>query len=192
MSGETPYIISQRSMAGGPAFRFNEHHLDYFGTDWDFRAKYEDIAGPSQHRRSKTSDRPTSFVFGYLMCLGVVLLSRGHYPQYGLEGLRAVGTFAGIFTGIVVVICSAMHYLAHKEYTMIPTRNGHLMVVKDKRHDAILHALQAARLKSLRALSAPDPANSSKEELAKLIWLRDEGAITTDEYTHLSARLSAE
>jgi hypothetical protein len=179
-------------MTGGPAFRFNEHHLDYFGTEWDFRAKYEEIAGPSQYRRNNTSDRLTTFVFIYLMCLGMVLLLHpGHSPQYGMEGLRAVGTFMGIFIGVVTVICGSLYYLIHKEYTVVPTRNGNLMIVRDKRHDAVLHALQAARLKSLRALAAPDPANSPKEELVKLTWLRDEGAITEDEYAHLSARIAA-
>jgi hypothetical protein len=65
-----------------------------------------------------------------------------------------------------------------------------MMVCRDKQHDDFLQRLQSGRLKGLRSLSAPNPANSPTEELAKLKFLRDEGAITDDEYKHLSAQVS--
>ena len=192
MNDTNETIIDQRSFAGGSVFRFCEHHLEYSGSEWDFKAKYEDMVGPSQYFRRATSDRPTAFTFLYLLVLALVLLQTraGQYPQYGLEGLRAVGTFAGIFIGVLIAICGSIYYLTHKDYTIVPARNGNIMVVRDKQHDAIIEKLQTERLKSLRLLSAPDLANSPSEELAKLNWLRDEGAITEEEYQHLCSQIA--
>lgn len=81
-----------------------------------------------------------------------------------------------------------LHYLTHKEFTVIPARNGGILVVRDKQHDILINKLQAARLKSLRVLAAPDTANSPDEELAKLQWLRDEGAITAEECARLCSQ----
>jgi hypothetical protein len=185
-------IIDQHSFAGGPVFRFYERHLEYSGNEWDFKAKYQDIAGPSQYFRRATSDRLAVFTLAYLLVLALVLLQTraGQYPQYGWEGLRAVGTFAGIFIGVLIAICGSIYCLTHKDYTIVPARNGNILVVRDKQHDAIIEKLQTERLKSLRLLSAPDLANSPSEELAKLNWLRDEGAITEEEYQHLCSQIA--
>jgi len=186
-------IIDQRSFAGGPVFRFYERHLEYSGNEWDFKAKYQDIAGPSQYFRRATSDRPAVFTLVYLLVLALVLLQTraGQYPQYGWEGLRAVGAFAGIFIGVSdrdlrVDLLSDAQGL----YDCSRTERQHLLVVRDKQHDAIIEKLQTERLKSLRLLSAPDLANSPSEELAKLNWLRDEGAITEEEYQHLCSQIA--
>ena len=191
MTGETPTVISQRSIAGGPRFHFHDGHLAYFGFEWDFKAKYEGIAGPSQYRRSTTQDWLLKIAWVYLLLLALMLLVRDHGPHYGAEGLQRLLWSAGGFACIAAPICGALYYLTHMEFTVIPTRNGNILVVRDKEHDAIIAKLQAERLESLRRLSAPDPAYSPPEELAKLKWLQDEGAITADEYTRLSAQVAA-
>jgi len=197
MNATNENTVDQRSLTGGPLFRFCERHLEYFGGEWAFKARYEDIAGPSQYLRGATADWPTRLAFFYLLILGLVLLQTrsGQYPQYGSEGLRAVGTFAGIFIGVLIAVCGSVYYLTHKEYTIIPVRIGgeraHILVLRNQQHDTIIHKLQTERLKSLRLLSAPDPANSPNEELAKLTRLRDEGAITEDEFRQLSSALAA-
>lgn len=193
MNGANETIIDQRSFVGGPVFRFCERHLEYDGTQFAFKIKYEDIAGPAQYLRGATSDWLPRFACIYLLILALVLLETraGQYPRYGIEGLRVVGAFGGIFIGILIAICGSLYYLTHKEFTIIPARNGNLLVVRDKQHDTIMEKLQTERLKSLRLLSAPDPANSPNEELAKLKWLQDEGAITEDEYRQLCPQSAA-
>jgi hypothetical protein len=186
----TTDTVSQRTLAGGPQFRFHADHLEYFGIDRDFRTRYEHISGPGGYRRQKTSDKLTTFVSAYLIFLFLAILFRDPNPHYGAEGLSwAVRALGGVIAA-VAAICVPLHYLTHKEFTVIPARNGGLLVVRDKQHDAIISKLQAARLKSLRALAAPDPANSPDEELAKLRLLREEGAITDEECLRLSSQIS--
>ena len=86
--------------------------------------------------------------------------------------------------------CGTIYFITHKEYTVIPTRNGNILVVTDKQHDSVIKKIQTERLKSLRLLSAPEPANSPNEELAKLKWLHEEGAITKDEFTRLCSEVT--
>ena len=179
-------IISQRSIAGGPVFHFNDSYLEYLGIEWDFKTKYENIAGPTDYRRTQTRDwLPVGALF-YLVFLAWVLVYREHFPHYAMEGLhwlipRAIGLLA-----VLAVVCGPLYYLTHKRFTVIPSRGGNIFVIRDNQHDAIIEKIQAARLHRLRQLSVPDPANSPEEELAKLEFLRDEGAISGDE--HAAAR----
>jgi hypothetical protein len=190
MGNEISSLVSQRSIAGGAVFRFNEDHLAYFGKEWDFKTKYQDIAAPSQYRRGTTTDRIVRFTFIYLLILGFVLLSRDHDPHYGTEGWHwLLASMAG-FVVVLIAVCWLLYYFTHRDYTLIPTANGSLMVFRDNKHDAILQRVQSGRLKGLRSLSAPNSANSPTEELAKLKFLRDEGAITEDEYNHLCSQVS--
>src|SRR5262249_44001984 len=127
----------------------------------------------------------------YLLVLGLVVLLRQHGPQYGPEAWYLVGRwFLGLIATIAVV-CGSLYYLMHKDYTVIASSNGNILVVKDKLHDAVIERLQACRVKRLRQLSAPDPANSPDEELFKLKLLLDEGAIAQDEYVELCSRVRA-
>ncbi|HUI98042.1 MAG TPA: SHOCT domain-containing protein [Xanthobacteraceae bacterium] len=183
-------IVSQRSIAGGATFRFNERHLDYFGREWDFKAKYEEIVGPAHYRRSKTPDRPATLALMYLSGLAVVLLLRDHQPHYGPEGWHWFMRAVGGFIAVAVAICATIRYATHQEYTLVPTRSGNIVVVKGKQHDAIIAKLQACRLDGLRRLAAPNSANSPGEELAKLKWLRDEGAISDADFQQRCAAVA--
>jgi hypothetical protein len=191
LSDEPDNTISQRRIGGGPLFRFLDDHLAYCGVEWDFKVRYENIVSPSHYRRSKTSDRLASIAFLYLMVLGLVILWRNPGPQYGLEGLYMVARWFGGLISAIIVICGSLYLAMHREYTVIATTNGNILVIKDKLHDAIIERLRVCRLKRLRELSAPDPANSPNEELAKFKWLQDEGAITREEYAELCARVEA-
>lgn len=97
MNDGTTEIVSQRSLIGGPQFRFHEQYLEYFGLDWDFRTRYEHISGPSGYRRQKTSDRLTTLVFAYLCLLFLAILLRDQHPQYGPKlGARLVDCSPGL------------------------------------------------------------------------------------------------
>jgi hypothetical protein len=182
-------FISQRSIAGGPVFQFNDGYLEYTGFEWQFKTRYEDIAGPSQYRRTQTKDLVPVGTFFYLIFLAWVLLYREHFPHYAMEGLHWFVRPAIILVAVLAAVCGPLYYLTHKRFTVIPTRSGNVFVVRDKQHDVIVKKIQAARLNRLRQLSAPDPANSPEEELAKLELLRDEGAITNDEYARLASQI---
>jgi hypothetical protein len=173
MNAKNENVISHRSILGGPTFSFDGHHVDYLGIEWSFKAKYDAIGGPSQYRRIQTSDVPAICALIYIILLANVLLwtRSSHYPAYGPEAWRVYGTFAIIFIGAAIVVCGSLYYVRHKEYTVVPSRNGNILVIRDKKHDAIIERLQAERLKSLRRLSVADPANSPNEELVKLKWL---------------------
>jgi hypothetical protein len=184
-------IISQCSVRGGPRFQFNESHLGYFGILQDFKVKYEEIAGPSQYQRRKSSDLVVRLAFGYLILFASVMMYRDHGLYQGWDGFYRMVHASIIFIAILVGVLAPLHFLTHKEYTVIPTRSGKMLVLRDRRHDAVVERLQAERLRSLRALSEPNPANSPAEELGKLKWLRDEGAITEAEYLLLCSRAAA-
>jgi hypothetical protein len=187
MQGEGATVIRQRSIVGGPTFHFHAEHLDYCGIECGFRTKYEDIPGPGHYRRIKTSDRLVQFTAAYFAFLLLVLILRDQHPHIGPEGWHWFVRVVGGFVAVAAAICGALYWAMHKEYTVVPARNGGILVVRDRQHDVIIAKLQACRLDGLRRLAAPDPANSPEEELAKLKWLRDEGAISDDEYRHFSA-----
>ena len=184
-------FMSQRSLAGGPVFRFHDRYLEYCGIDRDFKVKYQDMVGPSQYRRGRSSNLPKKLAFFYLILFALVMVYRDPGPHYGPEGWHWLLRSAGVFFAVLVAVGVLLHYLTHREYTVVPCRSGNVLIVRDKRHDAIVQRLQAERLKALRLLSAPDPANSPEEEAAKLKWLREEGAISEDEYQHLHAQEAA-
>ena len=190
MSDESATVISQRQWPrGGPVFHFGQEHLQYFGAHWDFKAKYEHIVGPSQYQRRKTSDRLVAFTFFYLIVLALFLLWRDQAPHYGLDGWYWFLRSAGGFIAITAVICGSAYYLVHRDFTVVSSPSGNILVMRDRRHDTVIERLQSCRRRRLRQLSAPDPANSPEEELIKLKWLQDEGAITQDEYEELCSRV---
>jgi hypothetical protein len=189
LSDEPENTISQRRIGGGPLFRFGDDHLTYCGVEWDFKIRYENIVSPSHYRRSKTPDRFVTAALLYLLVLNLVILWRDHEPQYGPEAWYMVVRWFGGLVGAIIVICGSLYFAMHREYTVIATTSGNILVIRDKLHDAVIERLRICRLKRLRKLSAPDLANSLKEELAKLKWLQDEGAITHDEYAELCARV---
>ncbi len=191
MDNENTSTVKQRSYFQMLTFRFNERYLEYFGVEWDFKCRYEDIAEPSQYKRTKTSDRPVTFAFVFLIAVGLALLSRDHGPHYGLEGWNRLVNGLVIFIGVIIAVCVPFYLVTHKEYTIIPTKNGSLLIVRNKQHDAIVQKIQSARLIGLRLLAAPNPANSPNEELLKLKWLRGQGAITNEEYGQHCSQITA-
>lgn len=184
-------VISQRSITGGPVFHFNESYLKYFGVEWEFNAKYEEIAGPSQYRRSRSHDRLGVFISLFMIVLCWIVLSRSQELHFEADGLRWFIRTFGEFVAVPIAICIWAYFVSRKEYTVVPAKNGNVLIAKDKKHDAIIERLQAERLKRLRSLSEPDPANSPQEELAKLKWLHDEGAISESEYTYRCSQVPA-
>jgi hypothetical protein len=183
--------ISQWSIAGGPVFQFNDSYLEYCGIEWQFKIRYEDILGPGHYRRVQTKDRLVIATFFYLIFLAWILVYREHFPYYAMEGLQWFEAPVIALVAVVTVVCGPLYYLTHKRLTLIPTMSGNIFVVLDRQHDAIIEKIQVARLSKLRQLSAPEPQNSTDEELAKLEFLRQEGAISDDECVRLASQLRA-
>jgi len=182
-------VIRQKSIAGGPAFKFHERHLEYSGAGWGFRARYEDIAGPGHYLRTQTGGRLVGFAFVYVIAVAGILVYREHFPFYAIEGIPWVVRSVGALIAGLIVVCGLLYWLMYKEFTVVPARNGNILIVRDKSHDSIVVKIQAARMESLRRLAVADPANSPEEEVLKLKWLRDEHAITGDEYASLCSQV---
>jgi hypothetical protein len=76
-------------------------------------------------------------------------------------------------------------------YTSIPVVGGgkKVLVLRDRRHDEVLKALESRRVRELQKLAVINPLNTTNIEMQKFTWLKDEGVITEQEFNFFRTKL---
>ena len=64
-----------------------------------------------------------------------------------------------------------------------------MLVLRDRRHDEVLKALESRRVRELQKLAVINPLNTTNIEMQKFTWLKDEGVITEQEFNFFRTKL---
>jgi hypothetical protein len=165
-------------------FRFDEDSLHYAAQEWAFTVKNISLPPPTMYRRH-AREPVEAMCFTLFAMLVVIGLSWSDSPQYGFADLMSFLMVIGFPLAVLAPIGILLGWLFKAEYTVVPHENGDIWILKDQLHDDILKAVETARIRSLRKLTAPDLANSPDEEWAKLNWLRDQEVLSEKEFRSL-------
>jgi hypothetical protein len=93
---------------------------------------------------------------------------------------------------IVGAIMLATHFFRIVRYSVLHSSEGRILVIRGAKHDTIIETIRANKRRVLREkLFFANAANPPERELAKYRYLRDEGAITNEEFEQASTALLA-
>lgn len=84
----------------------------------------------------------------------------------------------------------ATYYLRTSRFSVLKSDAGKILILRDKKHDAILENIRSEKKKLLREkYFFLDKDNSPDTEIRKYQYLKDDGAITHDEFETASKEL---
>lgn len=146
------------------------------GARTGFNAKYETLPNAFDYR----TFRPKSmFMRIVLLIMWIFIVS------HLVTDDRSDFTFIG-FILVFGAVCAALGYgfkfLFKKEYTVLATATGNLLIVKDRQHDRIITELQARRMSALKKFVVVDKLQDPWKEIKKFKWLRDQSVISPQEF----------
>jgi hypothetical protein len=91
-----------------------------------------------------------------------------------------------VFMFFFCIACCAIGYvlrrLLKRDYIVLATQAGNLLIVKDGKHHRILNELQTRRTEALKRAVFVNRLNQPWQEVKKFKWLRDEGIISDDSF----------
>lgn len=90
--------------------------------------------------------------------------------------------FVVALTLILCAIGLALRPFLRKDYTVLPTTAGNIVIARRGDHDRIIAQLEERRLAALKKLAVIDPMGQPWTEVKKFRWLRDQGAISNEEF----------
>lgn len=97
-------------------------------------------------------------------------------------GLFETGALIPSIWLILGLVCFAIYRIASTRYTVLNTKRGSIFVIRDGKHEEILHELAIRRKTQLRTLyGVIDYDNDPSVEMNKFRWLFQEGVITKQE-----------
>ncbi|TAL27260.1 MAG: hypothetical protein EPN97_17945 [Alphaproteobacteria bacterium] len=160
--------------------------IDSRGDKASFSAKYEELPSRFDYRTFEPKRPILAVQLVTLMALALMLILIN--PNDSLPLLGSVAVYGAFVIGISALLRRRPYF--RRLYTSLPTRNGKLLILCDARHDDILHEIEARRLKALRKFAMVDALNAPYAELKRLRWLKEEGAITAEEFANYRRALS--
>lgn len=84
----------------------------------------------------------------------------------------------------------SIYYLRTTRYSTLRSDSGKLLVIRDGKHDAIMERIRSGKRTSLREkYFFYDASNTVEQELRKYQYLKDDGAITEEEFVKVSNAL---
>jgi hypothetical protein len=91
-----------------------------------------------------------------------------------------------IISVVIGLICCTIGYglrcFVKKEYTVLATPAGNLLIARDGKHDQIVRELQKRRVDALKKAAFVNPLAEHWREIKKFKWLRDEGIISDGDF----------
>lgn len=141
-----------------------------------FNTRYELLPNAFDYR---TLREPDMFVlFPLVIVAGMTLfeLALPQNPVYPLLLFMFLFGLLGCGVGYV------LRRLLRREYTVLATPSGKLTIVKDRQHDLIVQELAMRRGAALRRAAVVNPSAPPWAEVKKFRWLKDQGAISDEEF----------
>lgn len=132
-------MLEQASVSVRTQFEFGERHLGY-GLDgdrrhWRFAIDYADLPKRSGFALSTSA---------WLRRLGSLACAFG-VLQAGWAAWNGASMLGGMVLGVIGVICLLLHVVSRREFTVLRTSAGDILIVRDRQHDQILRALRERR-----------------------------------------------
>jgi hypothetical protein len=115
------------------------------------------------------------------LLLGVVSVGFG-----ALDGSLRAGDVGSLFWLVLGAITYGLYLWWQTTYTVYDTPRGRVFVIRDGQHDRIVAELAERKRTFLREhFGALDPTEQPEAELRKFAWLREEGAISEEEFEEI-------
>jgi hypothetical protein len=173
--------FEQRNVQGKTELKLFPDYLEFnfsdSGTPRDgFNAKYDSLPGDFNFRifRPRNSYILQSIIFAAVL-LPLALLSHRGDPV----------PIIGITVLVCFVLCffsAGINWLLAKNYTVLPTQGGHILIVQDAQHDRIIDELRARRVAALQKAAVVNRLQNPWSEVKKFKFLRDEGVISDNDF----------
>ena len=189
-----PLTLSQKAFLFDSSFSFFDRHLSFTQDDGAlnaFNIWYADLPHSSEYRRFSKRESYGFLVFMTGMIIAVALLNihAGDNYYVGNEGLMRLLKGAAVFIPILAAAMYMAQRHTRKEYTVIPVQKGTLRILQGEKHDEILNEIQRRRLGALREYAVLNHYNSAQAELKKFAWLKEQGAISGEEFESFRRRI---
>jgi hypothetical protein len=190
-----PVVIHQEAFRYDADFTFHARHLSFATNDGaraGFNVHYPACPLPNEYstllKRDTTAIRLT---IGAGLLVGLALLYLYAENSYdGIDDLAYLAKGALFFSLGLCAAAYAAHRWSRKKFTIIPTQKGAIRVLHDSQHDRILELIQQRRREALRSFAAIDSTKPPQEELRKMTWLKEQGAISEQELESFREKLS--
>lgn len=185
---EKPMLVkSQKGFRLRNEFGFYDRHLSFMQDDGAlsaFNIWYRDLPHVSEYRKFSKSETYGAIVFAAGMILAIAYLNHHASDNYftGDAGLMRLGVAAAIFLPLLVGLVYLTQRYTRKAFTIIPVSKGMIRVLQDAQHDDILEQIQRRRIQALREHAVINHLNAPQAELKKFAWLKEQGAITGNEF----------
>jgi len=189
-----PQVIRQQALRFKNEYSFFDKHLGFSEDDGAmnaFNVWYADLPPRSEYRRYSKKEPYGVLVFlaGLIVAVAILNLHANDNYYVGNEGLMRILKGALVFVPVLAGLVFVVQRCTRKEFTIVPMGKGVLRVLQDERHDDLLGEIQRRRVGALREYAVLNQYNNPQAELKKFTWLKEQGAITGDEFETFRRRI---
>jgi hypothetical protein len=175
-------FFRQRSLSTKLEFKFHPDYVEFYvaglrGNLTGFNLKYETLPNAFDYRTHRPKDQFVTFPL--TIVAAATLYELAIHPR---DTASSIIGFMAVFGAVLCAVGYGLRGLLKKEYTVLVTPAGRLLIAKDRKHDAIVKELASRRTAALRRAAVVDPQAPPWLEIKKFKWLRDEGIISEDDY----------
>jgi hypothetical protein len=180
--------LRQKSREGETSFTFHADRLDFVfagrqGTRIERRIPWTAVPPLSGLRRNARPDARFHRVIRISVIVLIFLFAARYAAHAGALLLAA---------GYTVVLCGLTLLLSRRfriVHSILPTRDGNIVVLGDAAHDAVLTRLMDARRAYFRRFAAIDRARSVRWNLQRLRWMLEQDVIGKEEFVRAQQAL---
>lgn len=168
--------IRQKRFSNKTIFEFGDETLKYTVEDkggaGDLIINYADFPQQSSMKEERND---------WLKNVGLLWVALGTF-QIG-SAIVADSSLSGKgFWLMVGLFCLAIYKIATTKYSVFSAEHGTIYVIRDKKHDEIVSAINDRRKKQLLMWYGDvNPENKLETEIEKFRWLSDQNVISKDE-----------
>ena len=160
-----------------------EYHIRAPNEDTGFNVAYAALPNSFNYRTYRPKD---AFVtFPLFLVAGMTLFELVMYKRNTYSTLAAMLASAAVYCGIGY----ALRRLIKRDYTVLATPAGNVLIVKDRQHDQILSEFEARRFGALKRAAVVNRLEAPWNEIKKFKWLRAEGVISDAEFDMYRAQI---
>ncbi|HUI98041.1 MAG TPA: hypothetical protein VLX44_19950 [Xanthobacteraceae bacterium] len=156
------------------------------GNSTGFNFRYEMLPNAFDYRTHRPKD--LFVTFSLMIVAPLSLFELAIHPRDSAFSLLGFMVFFG---AVMCAIGYGLRRMPKREYTVLATPAGRLLIAQDRQHDAIVTELQSRRTAALKRAAVINPLEQPWREVKKFKWLSDEGIISEDDYQGYRALILA-